>query len=126
MYSEVASGIKNTFVRQRRAADSRQHEELELLREIDTTGREGTCSSAARWGHLETAQWVLANNYEWCEYVFYDMDCEYYKMMQWLRANGCSWRTNTFWIAVLGSKDNLEWLKWLHANGCPWDEETSE
>ena len=43
-------------------------------------------------------------------------------MLQWARANGCSWNENTCLVAaVMG---HLEVLQWLHANGCPWDTST--
>ena len=41
-------------------------------------------------------------------------------MLQWARANGAPWDTNTCREAAEGG--HLEVLQWARANGCPWDE----
>jgi hypothetical protein len=43
-------------------------------------------------------------------------------VLQWERANGCSWVQSTCEVAAKGG--HLEVLKWARANGCPWDEWT--
>ena len=37
-------------------------------------------------------------------------------VLQWLRANGCPWDTNTCIYAAKGG--HFELLKWAKANGC--------
>jgi hypothetical protein len=40
-------------------------------------------------------------------------------VLQWLRANGCPWDSNTCAGAAKGGY--LEVLQWARANSCPWD-----
>jgi hypothetical protein len=40
-------------------------------------------------------------------------------VLQWARANGCSWNEDTCASAAAGG--HLEVLKWARANGCPWN-----
>ena len=43
-------------------------------------------------------------------------------MLQWARANGCTWNASTCSEAACGG--HLEVLQWARANGCPWDMDT--
>ena len=39
-------------------------------------------------------------------------------MLQWARANGCDWNSDTCLVAAAGG--HLEVLQWARANGCDW------
>jgi hypothetical protein len=43
----------------------------------------------------------------------------YLEVLQWARANGCEWDTNTCREAAYSG--HLEVLQWARANGCEWD-----
>ena len=46
------------------------------------------------------------------------------EILQWLRANGCAWDSQTSWWAV--SKGDVEVLRWARENGCPWAPHTKK
>ena len=79
------------------------------------------CRLLARYGYLEVLQWARANGCSWNE----DTCSEaarggHLAVLQWARANGCRWDSKTY-TAALYCPGVLEWLK---ANGCPrpmWD-----
>jgi hypothetical protein len=43
-------------------------------------------------------------------------------LLQWARANGCSWGEMTCASAAQGG--HLDVLEWARANGCPWNNKT--
>ena len=46
------------------------------------------------------------------------------KILQWARANGCQWRSDTCECAA--QNGHLEILQWARNNGCPWNENTQK
>ena len=42
------------------------------------------------------------------------------EVLQWARANECSWNAST--CANAARKGHLEVLQWARTNGCPWNE----
>ena len=46
------------------------------------------------------------------------------EVLQWLRANGCPWDTDTCYHAV--DQGHVEVLRWVRANGFEWDAETRD
>src|SRR5438128_1996821 len=79
---------------------------------------------AATNGYLKLLQWLKANGCSWngstCSYAAYNGHLE---ILKWLKVDGCYWNTYTCADAALNG--HLEVLKWLRENGCPWDEYTS-
>lgn len=75
-------------------------------------------NDAAFEGHFEVVQWLRANGCSWS-----DLTCEYtalrghLKILQWLRASGCPWDEWT--CAYAAGAGHLEVLQWAIANGCP-------
>ena len=78
---------------------------------------------AAKEGHLEVLQWARANGCQWntntCLFAASGGQLE---VLQWARANGCGWDKGTCRAAA--QSGHLEMLQWACANGCPWDEHT--
>ena len=82
-----------------------------------------TCSSAARYGHLECLKYAHENGCPWndwtCRYAAAD---GHLGGLKYAHENGCRWGTWTCSQAALYGY--LECLKYAHENRCPWNEQT--
>jgi len=76
--------------------------------------------AAASYGHRELVKWL-------CGEQGFAMDVDVMGMaacggnlelVQWLRAEGCSWNWLTCYWAI--EKGHVEVLRWARENGCPW------
>ena len=72
------------------SGEERKAQEAEVLRAGDCPGDAGTCTYAARGGHLEVLQWLRANGCPWNEWTcLHAAGGGHLVMLQWARANGC-------------------------------------
>ena len=86
------------------------------------TGREWTndvMCAAAKGGHLEFAQWALAEGCPWgCIVMYLAARGGQLEFAKWARASGCLWGTSVMSAAAGGG--HLEFAKWAKAEGCKW------
>ena len=77
--------------------------------------REHLCEAAMSRGQLEVLQWARANGCPWnTNTCFCAAAGGYFEVLQWLRASGCSW---DWYIRAAASGPALEWAV---ANGVPY------
>ena len=77
------------------------------------------CGTAARHGALASLQWARANGCGWDTDTCSDAARGgHLVVLQWLRANGCDWDEFTCSEAAVGGQ--LAVLQWARANGCDW------
>jgi hypothetical protein len=78
------------------------------------------CVTAARHGALASLQWARANGFPWdTDTCAIAAEGGHLAVLQWARANGCDWDTDTCVAAARGG--HLALLQWARANGCDWD-----
>jgi hypothetical protein len=86
-------------------------------------GRGWICQTAARHGALASLQWARANGCDWDSNTCMEAaGGGHLAVLQWARASGCDWDRDTCTGAATGG--HLVVLQWARANGCDWDEDT--
>jgi hypothetical protein len=74
-------------------------------------------------GYLPLLQWARANSCSWnsstCNYAAFN---GHTAVLQWARNNGCHWDKYT--CANAACNGHLATLQWARNNGCDWDEYT--
>ena len=82
------------------------------------TYKRRVCDMAAGGGHLQVLQWARANGCTWNKDVCSKAALGgHLQVLQWARANGCPWDSHVCSNAAYGG--HLEILQWARANGCP-------
>jgi hypothetical protein len=83
----------------------------------------GICYYAAGGGCLSVLQWARAQGCSWdeetCAYAAWN---GHLAVLQWARAQGCHWDKYTCSNAAW--RGHLAVLQWARAQGCPWDSDT--
>ena len=85
----------------------------------------GSCTAAARLGHLRRLKFAHENGCPWdedtCLEAAWGGDLE---ILQYLHDNGCPWDDRA--CAAAAGRGYLECLQYLHEKGCAWEEFTCE
>ena len=87
------------------------------------------CSRVCLGGGIEVLQYLQSHEGQWAAWMRDGKLTQaaarggQLHVLQWLRAQGCPWSTDTFSSAA--RRGHLEILQWLRAAGCDWDQPSS-
>jgi Ankyrin repeats (many copies) len=82
-----------------------------------------TCSTAAKFGHLQVLQWARQHGCDWNEWTCINAAQNgHLHILQWASANGFGTNMSQYVSSFAANHGQIEVLKWLHSIGCPFHE----